>query len=169
MTFEERKRIATEHVANFLSEFSPPRGLDPAQLANRISHVADAFARRMPVGNDYEEKIEQALIRIRDTHESNSWPTQAAFIMAMPKGDFPRGPKPESFRADDDLIARQMAQGLAVPETQIWKSHDVSGEVVDRYRFACVDNWRAAYGGEADALLLKKYGAGVTRYLEANQ
>ena len=163
MNFDERKRVASECLADFLADYAPPRGLDPAQLAKRITHTADAFARRMPTDGDYREKVNAVLMRIRDTHESNSWPPQAAFVMAMPKLEI-KGVAPRTYQADDDRIPRLMSQGLPVPETQVWKNQDVSREVLDRYRFASVQGWLDVYRHEAKELMAARYGGVVLSY-----
>ncbi|WP_299830694.1 hypothetical protein [uncultured Roseobacter sp.] len=166
MTFEERKRIASELVVGFLSDYSPPRGLDASQQASRIAHAADAFARRMPTDGDYSEKVDSVLTKIRDTHLSNSWPAQAAFVMAMPKGEF-RGAAPQTFSSDDpDRIPRMMSQGLKVPEFEVWKNQQVSRDVLDRYRIASVENWNDVYGREAEDMLAEKYGGVVRGYFQ---
>lgn len=164
MNFEQRKQTATELVVGFLGDFSPPRGLTDAQMASRISHVADAFARRMPADDKYQERIDQVFSRIRDTHVSNTWPTQAVFVMAMPQSEYRKG-APASFKPKDKQhIADQMAQGLAVPENEIWKNLNVSREVSDRYRMAAVDGWREVYGVEAHQMMQEKYGPIVSQY-----
>lgn len=167
MNFEERKQIASKLVVEFLDDFTAPRGLDEAKLAKRISSVADAFARRMPTGAGYEEKIERVLTNIRDTHLSNSWPPQAAFVMAMPQGER-RKLAPQTYEASDDSIPKKMQSGQAVPEHEVWKNHSVEIEVLERYRFASVDRWREVHRTDAERLMKQKYGPIVCQYfLEA--
>lgn len=168
MTFEERKKVASSLVVEFLHDYTPPRGMDDRQLASRITHAADAFARRLPTDGDFSEKVESVLAKIRDTHMSNTWPAQAVFIMAMPKGEF-RGAAPKTYRSEDsDRTPRMMSQGLAVPEREIWKNQNVSRDVLERYRHKSVDNWRDTYGRLAEDMLAEKYGGVVRSYfLEA--
>ena len=164
MTFEERKAEAKELVVAFLGDYSPPRGLDASQQANRISHAADAFARRMPVGEGFAEKVEAVLVKIRDTHLSNSWPAQAAFVMAMPQTEFRRA-APKPFHPEgSDRNARLLSQGVAVAEVDVWRNQDVSAEVIDRYRYESVRNWQSIYRGEAQEMMARKYGGLVARY-----
>ena len=169
MTFEDRKKIATEIVVEFLESYAPPRGLSETNLAKRISEIADAFARKMPVGPDYAEKVESVLIQVRDSHLSNSWPPQAAFVGVMPKTEF-RGTAPATFRPKEhgSWVGQQMCAGQSVPEVEIWKSPDVDREVLSRYRYASVSNWQSVYGKEAEGLMVDKYGSTVRQYfLEA--
>ena len=164
MNFDERKQIATELVVDFLGDFSPPRGLDDSQMAKRIVKVADAFARRMPTDGDYREKVGKVLTRVSDTHLSNSWPAQAAFVMAMPEMEY-RGAAPRTFQADkDSSVPRLMSQGLPVAESEVWKNHDVSREVIDRYRFAAVQKWLEVHKTDAQRFMMAKYGAIVCPY-----
>lgn len=164
MTFEERKRIAAELLVDFLGDFAAPRGLDDQQMARRITSTADAFARRMPIGDGYEEKIEMVLQKLRDTHQSNSWPPQAAFVEMMPRMET-RGAAPATFRPDaGDWIAKRMSVGDPVPETQLWKNIDVDPETLDRYRFAAAENWRSVYGSDAEKMMVARYGSFVRRY-----
>jgi len=166
MTFEERKAQATKLVVEFLGDYSPPRGLDDSQQASRIAHAADAFARRMPSDGNFEEKVDAVLTKIRDTHLSNSWPAQAAFVMAMPQIEW-RGAAPKTYQADNaERIPRLMGQGISVPEYEVWKSQDVSREIIDRYRYASIDNWREVYRDEAEAMMAEKYGGIVRQYFE---
>ena len=168
MTFEDRRRIASEKLVDFLADFTAPRGLDDSQMARRITQIADAFARKMPIGATYEEKIDALFEKLRDSHLSNTWPPQAAFVELMPKSEF-RGSAPATFAPkSDDWIAKKMAAGQPVPETEVWKNQLVERDTLDRYRFAAVQGWRSVYHGEAEAMMVKRYGSIVRRYfLEA--
>jgi hypothetical protein len=166
MTYEERKREASRLLVDFLGDYATPRGLDDGQQAGRISNVADAFARRMPTDGNYAEKVEKVLMKIRDTHLSNSWPPQAAFVMAMPTMEY-RGVAPKTYKTDDaDRIPRMMAQGLAVPESEVWKNVNVSRDVLDKYRNASVQNWLGLYGPETAHYMREKYGAVVNQFFK---
>jgi hypothetical protein len=164
MNFTDRKDEAEGLVLEFLSDYTAPRGMDEGQLSKRVSNIADAFARRMPIGGDYVEKIHGVLARIRDTHESNTWPTQAVFVAAMPSGEIRKG-APASYKSDDeDRVPKLMAQGYGVPERDIWRNQHCDPEVLDRYRRASVDNWRDVYRSEAETLMADKYGPVVCQY-----
>ena len=101
MTFEERKRIASQQVLAFLDGFTPPRGMTDKQLAKRIADTAEAFARRLPVGMSFAEKVGAVLTRLRDTHKSNSWPPQAAFVAEMPEQTTKARAKPQTCQIED--------------------------------------------------------------------
>lgn len=164
MNFEERKQIATDKLVDFLGDFTPPRGMDDQQMARRITSAADAFARKMPIGPEYEEKIDAVLLKLRDTHLSNSWPPQAAFVGLMPKSEF-RGSAPATYRPErGNWLADRMRAGDPVPETQIWQHVEVERDVLERYRFHAVDRWRSVYGHEAEQMMVSKYGSSVRRY-----
>lgn len=166
MTFTDRKAQAEGMVLDFLSGYTPPRGLDESQLSQRVSFIADAFARRMPAGDSYMQKIEGVFSRVRDNHESNTWPAQAVFVAQMPAGEVRKG-APSSYSSDDsDRIPKLMAAGAPVPEYMIWQDVRANHEVLDRYRGASVDNWRATYRGEAHDMMVKRYGAMVGRYFD---
>lgn len=168
MNFSERRREAQAMVMDFLSTFSPPRGLDEGQLASRISQIADAFARRMPTDGSYSEKIAAVLVRVMDTHQSNTWPPQAAFVMAMPSREQSQFSAAETFKPQDhvELLSAKMNNGQAIPETAIWG--EMAGKLprqhLDRYRNASVAGWVSTYGHKAADAMFSKYGGVVMPY-----
>lgn len=168
MTYEERKRKAQSILIEFLSVFSPPRGLDDSQLAGRVSQVADAFARRMPTSGDFETAVHAVLTRVMDTHLSNTWPPQAAFVMAMPAKELSQFRSPETYAPQDHghRLSSMMDRGEAVPESALWGP--LAGLLpqrhMDRYRNACVMEWMKVYGSDAASLMRAKYGAVVDPY-----
>jgi hypothetical protein len=168
MNFDQRKHRAKEMLATFLSIFSPPRGLDDSQLADRISQTADAFARRMPTKGDYDQAVEAVFMKIRDTHMSNSWPPQAAFVLAMPKGETMSRPAAETYTVADaaERYSRLMEAGEPIPETALWGAlaHSLPHQHLDRYRNACVMAWMDLHGEGAANLMYSKYGATVLPY-----
>lgn len=168
MTFEERKRRAQSILVEFLSVFSPPRGLDDSQMATRISQIADAFARRMPTKGDYEASVHSVLTKIMDTHLSNTWPPQAAFVMAMPNREVSEFRATETYVSDNPIqrIENLMDAGEAVPETAIWgvMASQLPRKHLDRYRNASVLKWMDVYGSDAAAKMRAMYGASVDPY-----
>lgn len=168
MTFEERKREATRILIEFLGGFVAPRGMDDSQLATRISLIADAFARRMPTKGDYEAAVQAVLTRVMDTHMSNTWPPQAAFVMAMPNRELSEFRAAETYAPADPVkrIQKLMDEGEAIPETAIWGN--IASQLhrghLDRYRNASVLNWMDVYGPSAHELMRAKYGMCVDPY-----
>lgn len=168
MTYEERKRKAQSILIEFLNPFSPPRGLDADQMASRISMIADAFARRMPTSDDYDASIHAVLIKIMDTHLSNTWPPQAAFVMAMPNRELSQFRSQQTYEPEDPIarIERLMEKGDAIPESAVWGT--LAGSLphrhIDRYRNACVLDWMKIYGQDAASLMRSKYGTIVDPY-----
>lgn len=168
MTFEERKRKAQSILIDFLSIFTAPRGLDDGQLARRIAEVADAFARRMPVKGDYEAAVHAVLKRVMDTHLSNTWPPQAAFVMAMPNREVREFLTQQTYEPTDPIerIGKLMEEGEAVPESTIWGNSAslLPHRHVDRYRNASVMRWMEVYGKDAPSLMRSHYGPVVNEY-----
>ena len=168
MTFEERKRQAQSMLIEFLTVFTPPRGLDDNQLARRISEVADAFARRMPLKGEYDTAVRAVLTRVMDTHLSNTWPPQAAFVMAMPNREQSQFRSQQTFEVRDPVerISNLMDQNEAIPESAIWgnMASNLPHRHLDRYRNACVLDWMKVYGQDAASLMRAKYGAVVDPY-----
>lgn len=169
MDFEARKKTAREMVAKFLDDFSPPRGIEDDKLRSRITFIAEAFARRMPTNGNFPEQVEAVMMKLRDTHESNTWPAQAAFIMAMPSGEQRAFAKLESFQSNDaERYSRLMNAGEAIPETAIWgnitASLDVPREVLASYRKGSAARWQTIYKQDAHKLMRSQYGAAVDEY-----
>ena len=172
MDFEARKREAAIMVTDFLADFVAPRGLDDSSLANRIANIADAFGRKMPTDGVYAEKVEAVLMKIRDTHTSNTWPSQAEFIMAMPAGEQRQFAQLPQFKSDaGDRYTRLMNEGQAVPETAIWglaaASLDVPAETLARYRKGSAAAWQSTYRHQAHEMMRSKYGPIVDDYFSA--
>lgn len=172
MTFEERKRRAQVILIEFLSVFSPPRGLDDSQLANRISQMSDAFARRMPTKSEFETAVHQVLTKVMDTHQSNTWPPQAAFVLAMPTREVREFATQETFEPKDpaEHAIDRMEAGEVVPEPVIWGnlSCHLPHKHLDRYRNASVLRWMEIYGPSASEMMRSKYGAVVEPYFPRN-
>lgn len=172
MTYEERKRKAQVILVEFLSVFVPPRGLDDGQMASRISQIADAFARRMPTSGEFDTAVHAVLTRVMDTHLSNTWPPQAAFVMAMPNRELSQFRSQETFEVKDpaERISAMMEMGEAIPESAVWGT--LAGSLphrhLDRYRNACVLDWMKVYGQDAAGLMRSKYGAVVDPYFPRN-
>jgi len=168
MNFDQRKHSAKKMVVDFLSVLSPPRGLDDKQLATRIIQIADAFARRMPVEGDYEQSVATVLTRLMDTHQSNTWPPQAAFVMAMPNRELSKFSSQETFepKSPTELAIARMDAGEAVPEAQLWgiTAGQLPREHLDNYRNASVKGWIEVYGHKAFDAMVSKYGAAVMPY-----
>jgi len=168
MDFNERKRQAQKMLIDFLSVFSAPRGLDESQMANRITQIADAFARRMPTKSDYEASVQAVLRKVMDTHLSNTWPPQAAFVMAMPNRELREFQAQETFKPDDPMqhAINRMEAGQHVPEPVLWGA--TSGQLphrhLDRYRNASVLNWMSVYGSDAAEKMRARYGEIVNAY-----
>ena len=168
--FEERKEVARQEVIEFLSLLAPPRGVDDSKLAEIISSIADAFARRMPKHGDYVGRVKMVLTRLKDTHLSNSWPPQAAFVSAMPEREAIHPKAAESFHSQDQVQAyrNDLDAGRSVPDFVIWGplSSHFPAQIIDNYRKASVASWVDVYRQEAPSLMHQKYGSHVARYFE---
>lgn len=169
MNYDERKAEARELVIRFLnSGLTPPRGVCEAGQAELINNIADAFARKMPLKGDYREACHNVFTRVRDTHMSSTWPTQAVFVLAMPSADAMHGKAAESFRVTDyaEHYSEQMRLGEYVPEGVIWGSMAarLPRRELERYRNASVMGWVEAYRMAAPDLMEAKYGPVVREY-----
>lgn len=168
MNYDERKAAARRIVTTYLDQFSPPRGLDDQQMVARINSISDAFARKMPIKGDYDDAVRGVLLRVSDTHLSNTWPPQAAFVMAMPAGDAMSRPAAESYRVADrgEHYAELMHAGEAVPEPALWGplSGSLPSKLLDRYRSASVMTWAETYGRNAAQMMANRYGQAVREY-----
>lgn len=168
MRFEQRKTRAKTLVMDFLEVLSPPRGLDEKQLATRIIQIADAFARRMPIEGDYDQAVASVLTRLMDTHQSNTWPPQAAFVMAMPNREVSKFSSQQTFepKSPIELTKSRMEAGEPVSEADLWgvAASQLPREHVDNYRNASVKNWLDTYGHKAADAMFAKYGGVVMPY-----
>jgi len=168
MNFDQRKKTAQSIIIEFLDVFTPPRGLDDSQLASRISQLADAFARRMPIKGEYTDAVHRVLTKIMDTHQSNTWPPQAAFVMAMPNQELRQFSAQETFKVKDpvQLTTARMEAGEAVDENSLWgqMARELPRGHLDRYRNASALGWMEVYGKDAPRLMHSKYGSVVDSY-----
>lgn len=173
MNFEDRKRKAQEILVEFLSIFSPPRGLDDSQMAARIAQISDAFARRMPEKGDFEKAVHAVLIKVMDTHFSNTWPAQAAFVLAMPQRELSQFRSAETYRPSNPVERMEglMDAGEAIPETAVWgvMASQLPRRHLDRYRNASVLAWMDVYGPDAAQKMRAIYGASVDPYFPQAQ
>lgn len=177
MNFDERKRVSTEMVVDFLEAYTVPRGLSDDAQAKRINSVADAFARRMPTSGDYREQVEKVFDKIRDTHISNSWPAQAIFVMAMPAGDVITPKAAETFEPASPFAwaADAMRKGDPVPERYVWgrpsqqmlSAGEIDRATMDLYRRSSIEHHRSVYRHEAEKIVAGKFGAVALPYLSA--
>lgn len=168
MTFEERRAQAARLLIDFLSTFTPPRGVDEDGQGKLVTQIADAFARRMPTRGDFDEACDKVFQKVRDTHVSNSWPSQAEFVMAMPQDASKGGKAAETYKPDNyrDWIEEAMSEGREVPEAAIWgpNSSGVQPQLLEAYRRSSVHSWREFYGNEAQSMMVARYGHAVLPY-----
>lgn len=173
MTFEERKRLAAEQLIDFLDRFAPPRGLDEDAQAKRIEAISESFARNMPAGDDYADKLATVFSRVEDTHDGHSWPTQARFVSSMPRGEEQvKSKAAETYRPDDRSVwlRERMSSGQAVPEPALWGAGSANlGSELEQYRTASVRAWKKAYGENAFSMMRSKYGAEVELYFTGSK
>ena len=175
MKFEERRSKARLAVVEFLSGFAPPRGLSDEAMAKHVANVADAFARRMPVGDEtrFNSDIEKTFTSIRDNHKGYAWPVQSEFVDAMPKGAAPSGAKLQQYKTDEKVaIAKRMNANEPVPEAWVWGQSSwpvvaggmVSRDQMDAYRRASAGKFKVIYGPDAYGIMQAKYGDVVGAY-----
>lgn len=182
MKFDERRAKAKAALAEFLSSFAPPRGLDDDALKAQAANIADAFARRMPVTDmaRYEENIEKTFTAIRDNHKGYAWPVQSEFVDAMPRSTSVSGPRIETFKGDEkEQVARRMNDRQPVPESWVWGALSwplvagglVPRDLMDSYREASARTFKEIYKHDAYGMLQAKYGDVVAPYFAtgANQ
>lgn len=173
MNFDERKSTAREMVMEFLDSLSPPRGVDPQGLSEMINNIADAFARKMPVAGDFRENAGKVFTKLRDTHMSNSWPPQAAFVLAMPASDAMGRKAAESFSVESypDHYSEMMRNRQPVPESALWGSiaSKLPRRELERYRGASVMSWIELYRDDAESLMKARYGTEVLPYFPSRE
>jgi hypothetical protein len=180
MNFDERKKIARELLTEFLGGFSAPRGLSDEGQAKTIYSISDAFARRMPISgqSEYEQAIIKVFEKVLDNHTTYAWPPQGIIVDAMPQAESKSfGAAPESFKGNDEMVAKAMNEGDGVPERAVWGSlakrlvHSgaVSRDVMDKYRMGSVESFRGVYRDEAAKIMEAKHGFQVREYWGATQ
>lgn len=168
MNFDQRKQVAEEMVLDFLRQFSAPRGIDDAGQAKQVRSIADAFARKMPVTPEpeYRMAIEGVFSTVRDGHSSYAWPTQGAFVEAMPKGVASGLRAPQTFQGTLEDLAKKMRNGDPVPEGAAWgmdadrlrSEGRVGYDVIMGYRAGSIQAAGDAYRSRADEWLEERYG-----------
>ena len=167
MKYTERKDRAKEMVVEFLDAYASPRGISDRGQAQVIENIADAFARRMPTSGDFADAVRAVFLRIRDTHLSSTWPTQAVFVMAMPQRETTGPTAQETWDVDEAKIYRErMLEGAPVPESWVWgiKSSYMPTQELDAYRETSVNNWLATYKTDAESLMIARWGGQVSQY-----
>lgn len=178
MKFEERRAKAESAVVEFLSGFAPPRGLSDEAMAKHVANIADAFARRLPVGDEvrFNSDIEKTFTAIRDNHKSYAWPVQSEFVDAMPKGVSQSGAKLQQYKPDEkEAMVRRMSAGEAVPEGYVWGHMAASigamagRDVLDQYRRGSVSAFVDVFANDAYGMLQAKYGDVVAPYFSARR
>ena len=168
MNFEQRKEAAKDLVMDFLDAYSPPRGVSDDGLTKKIILIADAFARHMPTKGDFAENCEKVFQKIRDTHMSNTWPSQAEFVMVMPASEALMKRTAESYKPEDPWasIAEKMKGRAPVPEAAIWSGQASSFPNLDSYRAESVASWVSLYSADARAKMMARYGHVVLPYFQ---
>lgn len=167
--FEDRKSKAREMLLDFLDQFTPPRGVDEDAQATRLNSIADAFARKMPVQGDYEEKVQGVFQSILDTYSSNTWPAQAVFVECMPKWENLGKSAPQSYRPDDKIehYREKISRSDPLPETVIWgpMAYRAGLEALRPYREASIAAWQKAYRDDAEMKMTSRYGHVVQDFM----
>lgn len=169
---DARKGIAIGRLHDFLSTYTPPRGVSDAGQARVINSIADAFVRRVPASLDLDQEMDKIFTKIMDTHKSMTWPTQAHFVEVMPSRDG-RKQAPESFKSQDFRGAVQnMMMGAGVDEKYIWdnvaqlRRDGADTETIEKYREANVARAVSVYGDLAQGMWDRKYGGVVLAYFK---
>lgn len=177
MTFEERVRLANVEAVLFLDQMVPPRGVSDEKLAGIIEGIADAFARKLPLSTreGFSEAMQKTFTAVKDNHKGYSWPSQADFVSAIPKGSSGKA-APATFEPTDHLerIGRLMAQGESVNEGYIWGRQSglltgngiVSRDVMDSYRMGSAMDFRDTYQSAGEAMMVAKYGEPARVYFQ---
>lgn len=178
MTFEERKAVASKMVWDFMMAFSVPRGLPKAQQVARLAAIAEAFARRLPTKGDYAEAIERVFAKVRDSHLSNSWPTQAVFVLHMPDREIKSIKAAETFTPNQlEVAAGKMSDGQPVPERFVWGAtsealihqNKIGRETLDKYRRASVASFKSVYKHHTREVMAKQFGEIAEQYFSNDQ
>lgn len=175
MRFDERKSKAQSAVVEFLSSYSSPRGLSEDAKVSQIKNIADAFARRLPLGDfsRFESDLEKTFTAIRDDHKGYAWPVQSEFVDAMPKGAARTGAKLQQYKPDEkEAMAKRMNAGEAIPDAWVWGQLSFSlvsnglvpRDALDSYRRAAVANFEDVFKGDAYGMMQAKYGDVVGAY-----
>lgn len=175
MNFEQRKQKAMEMLCTFFASYVEPRGMTEDALSQRVTNIADAFARRMPTEGDFAEKVEAVFDKIRDSHMSNTWPSQAVFVSAMPEENRKMKVAAETFTPDDPLVAAaaRINEGAKVPDRHIWGSVSirllnggyVTKDRMDAYRDGSIRHHKSVYGADTAKFLQQKFGDVVLPYV----
>lgn len=177
MNYDERKSRAKMSLITFLSSFAPPRGLSDEAMKSQVSNIAEAFARRMPVGDGpkFDADLEKTFTKVLDHHKGYAWPVQAEFVDAMPKGVAKSTPQLQQYTPDEkEAMSKRMNAGDAVPDAWVWGQLSfslVSGglvarDVLDRYRRAAVANFSEVFKNDAYGMMQAKYGDIVGAYFK---
>jgi hypothetical protein len=177
MTFDERLAEARKLVFEFLNDLRPPRGMSDDALAKIVEGVADAFARKLPLSTKeaFADAVQKTFVTVSDNHKGYTWPSQAAFVDAMPKLSSSVGKAAaETFAPTDHLeaAANKMRDGQPVGEGYIWgtNSRRMTGEgfithaTMDSYRMGSTFHFRDAYREAGEEMMVAKYGDQVKPY-----
>jgi hypothetical protein len=177
MTFEERLAEARTQVVEFLNDLRPPRGFSDDALAKIIEGVSDAFARRLPLSTkeDFSKAVAATFVTVADNHKGYTWPSQAAFVDAMPRlSASSTTAAAETYAPPDHLVAAaaKMQENQPIAEGYVWGrlanrligEGFLRSEVMDKYRIGSALHFRDAYGEEGEKMMVAKYGAQAAPY-----
>lgn len=86
MQFQDRVRIITAKLNDFLRRYKRPDHLDQSEALNELREMAEELNGLMPASfspEDLAARIDAALRHIRQTYKGRAWPTVSHMVDAM--------------------------------------------------------------------------------------
>lgn len=177
MNFDQRMAICRAALFEMLESFAPPRGLGEAAQVATVSSITEALNRKIGImpESEFRETLRKTFVGVRDHHKSYVWPSQAAFVEAVPVPvGVASGAAPKTYETNRaELYAKRMRAEDPVPEAAVWgdlsvrlaQSGDVPQSMMDSYRAQSVRHHNEVYRERAEELMLERLGEIVRPYL----
>lgn len=181
MQFQDRVRLITAKLNEFLRLYKRPDHLDQNAALIELREIAEEMNALMPTSfgpGDLEARITDALRFVRQTYKGRSWPTVSHMVDAMERVASKRGEKVENLEAPkwelDPLAvaARRMNEGELVGDgwlygrdaLRLMQSGLVPADTIRKYRSALYFEAKAK-SGEDNARTME--AAWIARHEEA--
>jgi hypothetical protein len=160
MNYEERMRLITSLVNNFLAEWKQPDHLTDQTAMTRIRSIAEAINKRLPASlnrDGLREVCSDIFQAVSESHKGREWPDVSTFAKcAEARGELAAKAKPVQHEFDTvDINLRRLRRGDALGDEWIFGrravellGRGVTEEELDAYRSALFFNFKEVWGVE---------------------
>jgi hypothetical protein len=173
MNFQDKADVLMVRLRSFLKIYTPPRVMGEDEQARAIVAISESMARKIYAMDDasLNTAIDKTFEAVADSHESYAWPTQAAFIKALPFSAEPNRVSQFDDTNAFDMAVKRMMSGHPVGDRYVFGSASsrisaiVGSDILESYRKGLGRSFSDVYRENAMNMIVAKYGEWTAKYV----